>query len=164
MELLIVIMIIGIVYTLAVNSFTKLSDKNSRVTLLNLKEYLHSFPHLKSVELLCLDDCSSCDVFVDSNKSATIENFLDESVKIYRYDTLYGYSEAQKNVYFNVDDVEEDVCFSYEITKDGVGDQVLVEFKNKYYDFSTYFSEVIAYSSIQNALEAKENLVNEVMR
>ena len=164
MELLIVIMIIGIVYTLAVNSFTKLSDKKSRVTLLNLKEYLHSFPHLKSVELLCLDDCSSCDVFVDDNKSATIDNFLNEKVTTYRYEFLYGYTEAQKEVYFNVDDVEEDVCFSYAIKKNGVGDQVLVEFEKKFYDMSTYFSTALVYNSLKDAQEAKENLIQKVTR
>jgi len=157
-------MIVGVVYTLAVSNFSKLSEKSYNLTLANLKEYLLSFEPQTRVKLLCLDDCSSCDVFVDDNKSATIDNFLNEKISTYRYEFLYGYTEAQKEVYFNVDDVEEDVCFSYVIEKNGVGDQVLVEFEKKFYDMSTYFSKTIVYNSLKDAQEAKENLIQKVTR
>ena len=58
--------------------------------------------------------------------------------------------------------VEEDVCFSYEIEKNGVGDQVLVEFKEKYYDLSTYFENTVVYDSLEEAQEIKEDLQSEV--
>jgi len=163
-ELLIVIMIVGVVYILAVSNFNRISDESSKLTLSSLKEYLRSIPHTKSVKLLCLDDCSECDVFVDNVKSRTIEDFLDESVRVYRYEFSYGAVEAEKEVYFNIDDVEEDVCFSYAVDKNGVGDQVLVEFKEKIYDFSSYFSKTAVYSSIEEAVEAREVLVREVMQ
>ena len=157
-------MIIGVVYTLAIGNFNRLSDESSRLTLSNLKEYLHSIPHKKSVKILCLDDCSECDIFVDGQKSKTVEDFLDESVRVYRYEFSYGVVEAEKEVFFNIDDVEEDVCFSYEVDKSGVGDQVLVEFKESVYDFSSYFSETAVYSSVENAVEAREILIREVMQ
>ncbi len=166
-ELMIVIMIIGVVYTLAISQFQKIGEGGTSLTLENLKEYLQSFEHEKSVKLLCLDDCSKCDVFVDDNKSEnskTIEHFLDKSVKIYRYELAYGYIEVQRDVYFNIENVEEHVCFSYEIDENGIGDQVLVEFKNNFYDFSTYFSKTLNYSSMQEAIQEKENLVKEVMK
>ena len=163
-ELLIVIMIIGVLYTLAIGNFNRLSDESSRLSLSNLKEYLHSIPHEKSVKILCLDDCSECDIFVDGQKSKTVEDFLDESVRVYRYEFSYGAIEAEKEVFFNIDDVEEDVCFSYAVDKNGVGDQVLVEFKEKIYDFSSYFSKTAVYSSIEEAVEAREVLVREVMQ
>ena len=163
-ELLIVIMIIGVVYTLAIGSFQKLSDGSSKLTLGNLKEYLQSIKHSKSVKLICLDDCSECDVYVDGNRSRTIEGFLDESVRVYRYEFSYGAVEIEKELFFNIDDVEEDVCFSYEVDKSGVGDQVLVEFKESVYDFSSYFSQTAVYSSVEAAVEAREILIREVMQ
>jgi len=163
-ELLIVIMIIGVLYTLAIGNFNRLSDESSRLSLSNLKEYLHSIPHEKSVKILCLDDCSECDIFVDGQKSKTVEDFLDESVRVYRYEFSYGAIEAEKEVFFNIDDVEEDVCFSYEVGKNGVGNQVLVEFKKSVYDFSSYFSKTAVYSSVEAAVEAREILVREVMQ
>ncbi len=161
---MIVIMIIGVVYTLAISKFTKLSDDSSKLTLSNLKEYLINIPHAKSAKLFCLDDCSECDVIVDGEKLKTIEDFLDESVLVYNYDYSYGFMEAQKEVYFNSNEVEEDVCFSYEVDRNGVGNQVLIEFKEKFYDMSTYFSKTAVYNSMQEAVEARETLAREIKR
>ncbi len=163
-ELLIVIMIVGVVYTLAIGNFNRLSSESSKLTLENLKEYLNFIKHSENVKLLCLDDCSECDVIVDGVKSKTIEDFLDESVRVYRYEFSYGAVEIEKEVFFNIDDVEEDVCFSYEVDKNGVGDQVLVEFKEKVYDFSPYFSGTAVYSSIEDAVETREDMAREVMQ
>ena len=163
-ELLIVIVIIGVVYTLSVANISKINDASSNLSLANLKEYLQSFEYTKSVKLLCLDDCSECTIFVDDEKEKTLENFLDNTVSIYRYESLYGYTEDEKEIYFNLENIEEDVCFSYEIDKNGVGNQVLVAFKDKFYDFSTYFSPVKIYTSIEDALESREKLAQEVTR
>jgi prepilin-type N-terminal cleavage/methylation domain-containing protein len=163
-ELLIVIVIIGVVYTLAIGQFQKIGEESSNITLENLKEKLQSFKQKKSVKLLCLDDCSSCDIFVDGEKTKTIEDFLDKNVKAYRYELSYGFIEAEKEVYFNTENVEENVCFSYEVDKSGVGNQVLVEFKNKFYDFSTYLGKTAVYASMQDAVQARENLLREVMK
>lgn len=163
-ELLIVIMIIGVVYTLSISSFAKLSDDSLNLSLVNLKEYLQKIPRAKSVKLLCLDDCSECDIFVDGVKSRGVEGFLDRGVRIYRYEFAYGFTEVEKEVYFNIDDVEEDVCFSYEVDKNGVGEQVLVEFEDNFYDFSTYFSKTAVYHSMQDATEVREARISEVMR
>jgi len=163
-ELLIVILIIGVFYSLAINSFDNLNKNNKKLTLENLKKYMKSLEYTNSVKLLCLDDCSSCDFYVDNNKTKRIENFLDSTVVSYKYDFFYGYVELQKEVYINSQNIEEDVCFSYELDKNGVGDQVLIEFNNKFYDFSSYFGNTPVYDSIQSASEAKESLTSEVMR
>ena len=157
-------MIIGVVYTLAIGNFKKLSDESSKLTLENLKESLLSIKHSKSVKLICLDDCSECDIYVDGTKSRTVEDFLDESVKVYRYEFSYGVVEMEKEVYFNTHDVEEDVCFSYEVDKRGVGSQMLVEFNDKIYDFSSYFTKTAVYSSVEDAVNAREELIREVMQ
>lgn len=149
-------MIIGIVYTLSIANFNKLVEKKLSLRLENLKEYLYAVKHEKSVKLLCLDDCSSCDILVDGEKTRSIESFLDENVKMYRYDTLYGYMQKEQEVYFNSQDVEEEVCFSYEIDRAGVGSQVLVEFKEKFYDYTPYFSKTKVYDSLGEAQEARQ--------
>ena len=155
-------MIIGIVYTLVVGNFNRIAKEEKNLNLENLKEYLLSLKPQKKAKLLCLDDCSSCEVLVDGQKSRVIEDFLDENVRIYRYDSLYGYTELEQEVYFNSEDIEEDVCFSYEVDKRGVGSQVLVEFNDKYYDYSSYFTKTQVYNSMGEALEAREDLMREV--
>jgi prepilin-type N-terminal cleavage/methylation domain-containing protein len=161
-ELMIVIVIMGVVYTLSVQSFSNKSDVLSRVTLLNLKEHMQTKKYDKSVKLICLDDCKSCNLYIDGRRSSVIEHLLDDSVRIYRYEFFSGTFEATKEVYFNNDDVQEDVCFSYSINKQGVGEQVLVEYKNKVYDFTTYLTPTAVYPSLAEAVEAKEQLIREV--
>ncbi len=167
-ELLIVVLIIGVVYTLAVTNFQKVADKAGRVSLKTLKSYLHSLPHEKSVKFLCLDDCSSCEVFVDGKKvdelSKSFDNFLDDSVKVYRYDMLSGAQEITQEIYFNSENIEERVCFSYSVDKQGIGNQVFVEFKDRVYDYTSYFMPIPVYSSISDAVDARENLFQEVSR
>ena len=164
-ELLIVILIIGVVYTLSIGNLQKMGDdSNDKLTLENLKEYLQGFDHDRSVKLLCLDDCLECNIFVDGKKVKGIDSFLDSSVKIYRYEFYAGIHEKSQEVYFTTEDVEEDVCFSYAVDKKGVGNQVIVEFKNRVYDFSTYLSSTPIYNSLDEAQEAKESLFREVLQ
>ena len=161
-ELLIVILIIGIVYTLAVSKLDQVGEGSETVRIGTLKEYLLSLNYTDKAKILCLDDCTSCDIYTDGKKIKTVEDILDESVVSYDYNHIDGYSEIEKEIYFNAEDVEEDVCFSYEVDTNGVGTQVLVEYKDSFYDFSTYFTKVKKYSSMANASDAKESTAQEV--
>jgi len=163
-ELLIVVMIMGVVYSLSIQGLQKVEKGTAGVSLANLKEYMLSLEYKKSVKLLCLDDCQSCDIFVDGVKTQTLENFLDKSVKVYRYEFLQGVHEVSHELYFNAEDVEENVCFSYGIDKQGIGEQVLVEYKNAVYDFTPYFTSTGKYSSIAHVIEEKEKRIQEVQR
>ena len=101
---------------------------------------MQNIPHERSAELLCLDDSCECEILVDGEKFRELDDFLDKSVKSYMYNFSYGMEQVDK---------EEDICFSYSIDKKGVGQQVLVEFKNRFYDFSTYLSPVGIYNSLE---------------
>ena len=97
-ELLIVIIIMGVIYTLAINNFSALSDKSAKLTMKNLKEYLLSSQYDKSARLLCLDNCQECALYIDGNKTKDIEKFLDAPVRTYRYETNSGYIQASKEL------------------------------------------------------------------
>ena len=154
-ELLIVILIIGIVYTISVSGFKRIKNSDEKLTLEILKSYLQKIPHTKSVKIECVDECLKCNIFVDEKKSKKIDTFVDKNVKSYRYDFSYGMVELEK---------EDNVCFSYTINKEGVGEQIFVEFKGKVYDFSSYLGKTPVYNSITEALEAKEKLFREVLK
>jgi hypothetical protein len=161
---MIVVMIMGVVYTLSVNGLQRSASGTANLTLLNLKEYMLSLEHTKSVKILCLNECESCDILVDGAKHETLEKFLDKSVKTYRYEFLQGVHEVSYALEFNAEDVEEDVCFSYSIDKQGVGEQVLIEYKNAVYDFTPFFTSTVKYASMQEAMDAKEKLIQKVQR
>ena len=162
---MIVIVIMGVVYNLASSNLARLSENNGKITLVNLKTYLQSLKHEKSVKLLCLDDCSVCDVYVDGVKTKTLEElFKDRDVVVYRYDFSYGYTTKEQDVYFNKEGVEESVCFSYTLDEEGVGDQVLVESQNIFYDYSSYLESTKVYTSLSDASSAKDKLTQKVIR
>jgi len=155
----------GVVYTLVIGNFKKLGEKEKNLSLKNLKEYLLSYPHKESVKLVCLDSCKNCFVVIDEKKQdSKIKNFLDESVEIYRYDFDFGAMQKENANYFNQDDIEENVCFSYEVDAKGVGDQVLVAYKNNVYDFTSYFESPKVYRSIEKAVNAKQDSMIEIMQ
>jgi hypothetical protein len=162
---MIVVVIMGIVYNLASSNFAKLSKDNEKITLANLKTYLQSFKHEKSVQLLCLDDCASCDIYADGVKTKTLDDlFKDSDIQVYRYEEAYGYTPKEQDVYFNKEGVEENVCFSYAIDREGIGDQVLVESQNRFYDYSSYFELTKVYSSLSDASDARDELAQKVLR
>jgi len=163
-ELLIVIVIIGVVYTLAIRTLDRTADTKIRVTLENLKEYLASLEYDENAKVLCLDDCDSCRVLLDNKEANILNGFVDSSVKKYRYDFYQGMQIIMDDVYFNRDGIEEDVCFSYEINKNGVGEQIFIEFHNKVYDYSSYFGKTPVYNTLAEAMDAKDRINNEVIK
>ena len=162
---MIVIVIMGVIYTMSVRSFpTKAEAASKNLTLLNLKEYLVGLEYEKTARIVCLDDCQSCNIVVDGETNSTIENFVDDSIHVYRYSYLQGAQDIMLETYFNDRDVQEHVCFSYSIDKKGVGDQVLVEYRDAVYDFTHYLEPTRKYTSLEEATDTKEKLVEEVKK
>ena len=166
-ELMIVIVIIGVIYTLAVSKLQNVGTQKLVPTFSNLKEYLFTYvkKDTKEVRLLCLDDCKSCNLYVDSVKQEKeIEPFFDDSVEVYRYDFVQGVVEMQESTFFNQEGRQENVCFSFSMNKDLVSDQVIVVYEEKAYDYTNYFTPTKVYDHLEELLEAKELLAQEVAR
>lgn len=161
---MIVIVIIGVVYTLAVTKLKTVGEQKITPSFSNLKEYLGTFikDEAASARLLCLDDCSECGIYVDGEKVKTIESFFDENVELYRYDVLQGVINKKEAVFFNEEDVQESVCFSFEVYKNSVSEQVIVSYKDKAYDYSSYFETTPVYDSLEELVEHKQILAQEV--
>ena len=162
---MIVIVIIGVVYTLAVVKLKDVKHEKATPSLVNLKEYLYSFnKDAKTMQLLCLDDCSECSVYQDDKKIQTIKSFFDSSIEVYNYDFLQGAIEKKMPVFFDKEGIQKNVCFSFSIDKARVSDQVIVVYKDKAYDYSNYFGKTKVYDSLEEAEEAKQKLAQEVMQ
>ena len=166
-ELLIVVLIVGVVYTLAIGSFDNLKTNKAKPTLLNLKSYLSKIKHEKNVKLICLDSCESCSVFVDGEineeLSDKFDGFLDKSVNVHSYNINTGLQSVSDSVYFNSENVSQNICFSYTLDKKGIGSQVIVEYKKSIYDFTSSLGTTQKYASTEEFIDAKQKLVNEVL-
>jgi prepilin-type N-terminal cleavage/methylation domain-containing protein len=151
-ELMIVIVIIGVVYSLALSRIKAPKKEVVAPSLVTLKSYLRSFSKDHNrVELLCKDSCDACSLFVDGKKIKDVKSFFDATVTFYRYDFFLG-------------DValERQSCFDFSIDKEGVSDQVIIVYKDKAYDYTPYFDDVKVYDSLATLKDAKEQLISEV--
>ena len=167
-ELLIVVLIVGIVYTLAISGFENLKDKKAqKPTLLNLKSYFIKLKYKDEVKLLCLDECETCLVFVDNELnqelSDNFDGFLDESVKTYAFNVNTGLQLVSESIYFNSENVSENVCFSFSVDKKGVSEQVIVEYKDSVYDFTTHLNPIKKYASTSEFIEERQTVMSEVL-
>jgi len=157
----------GVVYTLAINNFQNIKKDKINISLKNIKRYLQNIKHKNSVELLCLNKCSTCRVYVDGKlyeDANDLNGFLDDSVEVYKYDFSLGFVAQSKKVYFNKQDVEKDVCFSLTLDKKGVSDQIVVVFKEKVYDFTSYLENVGVYDSLEELSNKKSKQIQEILQ
>ncbi|QOP41723.1 prepilin-type N-terminal cleavage/methylation domain-containing protein [Sulfurimonas marina] len=151
-ELMIVIVIIGVVYTLVITKLHSVNEEQEKLSLKNLKSYMYKqIKDGNSSKLVCEDDCSVCTLYIDQEKRAEIEELIDDSIEVYRY----SYSEGLVQQRFKG-------CFEFEVARDGISDQYIVAFKDKVYDYSEYFKGVKVYDTLQECVDEKEQLIQEV--
>ena len=164
-ELLIVIVIIGVVYTLAITKLKTVGEEKVKPSLVNLKEYLLSVDKEAEVtRFLCLDDCSECSIYADGKKVQSMDSFFDSSIETYTYNFLQGATQVKETPFFNKEGSEENVCFSLSVTRDGISDQYLVVYKDKTYDYTPAFEKTKVYDFLEEAVEAKQKITQEVMQ
>jgi len=166
-ELLIVVLIVGIVYAMAISSFDNLKKGKAKPTLLTLKSYLSKIEYKKDVRLVCLDSCESCLLIVDGEVkqelSEQFDGFLDKDVRVHMFNINTGLQNVPDAIYFNSEGTSEDICFSFSIDKKGVSNQVIVEYKDYVYDFTSYLGETKKYTSTSDFIDAKQKVINEVL-
>ena len=163
---MIVIVIIALLYTLALSKLQDVGVNTKKPDLQHLKEYLQSFLDVDTHEarLLCLDRCEECSILVDGKREKKIKSFFDNTIERYRYTQNEGVVMIENEIYFAADGVEHPVCFSYQIDKEGVADQLFVLYKNKAYDFTTYFTPTSVYNSLDELIQTKEQFTQKVMQ
>ncbi len=164
-ELILVVVIMGVVYMFAISSLDQIKAKSQEKlpTLLNLKSFLLAQDFEKEARLVCFEDCGRCSVVLDGKTVQNIDSFFTSPPKLYRYDATLGMEEIESDPFFDEDGIQKEVCFSYRIYKDGIGDQVLLEYGNKVYDYSNYFDDVTVYDSVDEAKRYKESLLHKVL-
>ncbi len=155
----------GVVYMFAIGSLDKIKAKtqNHLPTLSNLKRFLLAKEFEKEARFVCFEDCGRCSVVLDGKTKQNLSGFFDSIPKLYRYDSTLGMEQIDPDPFFDENGVQKQVCFSYRIYKDGVGDQVLVESKESVYDYSDYFEDVKRYDTIEAAGQHKESMLQKVL-
>jgi len=165
-ELLLVVVIIGIVYGLVINSMQKINDKEAGLGFESLPSFLESLHHQNRVAFICVDNCKACGVYVDGKKLQETEPFMAEErvLRFWQFDANTGVTELRFTPVFDKDDRELDVCFDYEIFEDGSRTEMIVETERQSYDYRGPFHPVARFASLQALEESRQEEIQRVLR
>lgn len=165
-ELLLVVVIIGIIYGLVINSMQRINDKEANLGFVSLPAFLEGFHQQNHVSFTCIDSCKKCAVYVDEEKLKEVEPFMkdERQLRFWYFNANVGMQELRFTPIFNEDDREFDVCFSYEIFKDGSHSEMIVETQKQSYDYRGPFRKVGRFSSLQELEESRQDELQEVLQ
>lgn len=165
-ELLLVVVIIGVIYGLVINSMQRINDKEASLSFETLPSFLETLYQQNHVAFVCIDNCRECAVYVDGEKVKEVDSFLQEErvLRFWRFDANLGTQELRFRPIFDEDDREFDVCFRYEIFKDGSSTEMIVETQKQSYDYRGLFHKVARFPSLQALEESRQDELQEVLQ
>jgi len=138
-ELIIVMILISTVSFLILPSFNLKKEKEYKVSLSNIKEFMiKKFSYEETLSLVCFDDGSKeCYIFIDDNinKDIKIKNLFAQIPDVYNYNkdlTRYDFTKIR------LDDIEYEPFFELKIDSDKKHKDIVLDTLNeKVYLFSS---------------------------
>jgi len=165
-ELLLVVVIMGVVYALVVGAMQRINDKEYKLSFLSLASFLEDFHQQNEVSLVCIDNCRHCGLYVDGAKTADVNAFMrdERQLDFWSYDANYGSRPLTFKPLFDEDGREFDVCFAYTFFPDGSQSEMIVETRNKVYDYRGALRTVSQYESIDTLIEDRNKEIERVLQ
>jgi len=165
-ELLLVVVIIGVIYGLVINSMQRINDKEASLSFETLPSFLETMYQQNSVAFICIDNCQECAVYVDKEKVKEVDSFMKEErdLRFWRFDANFGTQELRFSPIFDEDEREFDVCFRYEIFQDGSSSEMIIETQKRSYDYRGLSHKVERFSSLQALQESRQDELQEVLQ
>ena len=163
-ELMIVIVIMGLVYMLALQNLSQIETitQKKKITLDNLAQKLKEFPFEKFIRVVCYNDCTSCVVELDHNTTQPIDFLVDAPVEMFRYDERQGLLSMSYPPFFDQNNIEKNVCFSYSLGKTSSPQGIVFITKKNVYDMSNPY-DVTVYKTQEELIDAKRALLQKVL-
>jgi len=159
-EIIIVVIIVGIVYSLVLVNMNKTPINNTHQDkIINLKQILMRYKFNDNITLKCINEGKLCYILIDDiiNKNNKIENLFLTKPTVYTYNKNLEVIEFKDLEFENMESYE--VCFKYTIDKFGKTKDMIVEVENKIYLFNSIHNKpkIFEYlSDATNFLEEKK--------
>jgi hypothetical protein len=148
-ELILVIILIGIVYSLVLGKLDK--KQNLSINKIeNLKDILSN--NSQSVRLIVFDKCSRV---IINDKEKDFDKKLFKDIEVYTVE-----DDALKRVEFAPISINEkiyDVCLKFNIYKNGSSSSFIIKKGEKYVVFFPYFKNSEVFTNESDAIEAYQN-------
>ncbi len=146
LELLIVVLIIGIAYSIVIAKFNNPTKEVG--TLLTLKDDLAKIKkdaYGDTLDLVCKgENCESCAIYIENKQTEKKPEIFTEMPKVHQFDEN-GYMEEKQ--------YGKDICFVYQLFPNGSGSSMLLEYKKEYYVFYPTVEKTKSFTYYEDALK-----------
>ncbi len=143
-ELLIVVLLIGILYGIFVHKLSKPPQADTdKLTLINIKNFLSDLPYKRKAEIICLEPCKECHIYLDGKK-ADDEGFslFKTSPNIYFPDNFGQVRTISFLPIIDKNNAINNVCFKFSLFNNKSSSHYGVEDNEKFYLFDPYMKPV----------------------
>lgn len=132
-ELLVVMLIIGIVYSIGFISFKKETFLTSSIKPSEIKSTLMALEYQGRIRLICDESCQDCSVLNSKNeKIASLRLISKTPLQRYGFDR-YGELRPLGKSISNIDNQLIQTCFEYSINADGTSTPLIVKDQTSYF-------------------------------
>jgi prepilin-type N-terminal cleavage/methylation domain-containing protein len=155
-ELMIVVVIIGVIYSLILSNF----HTKKQVKILKIEDIKEALLPLwskgKRIDFYLYDSCQKSAIFLNEVYQETKEIEIPlkrfQSIELYKPDMR---GEAQKVTFtpIMIDNKLHKVCFKYSIFPNGSNSSYLLKKDNKFYIFYPYFQDVNTTDELSEAID-----------
>lgn len=160
-ELVVVILIMGLVYSLVATSFTRQSTTAPTLTIENLKMFM--LKALKEDEKVMQAAKRTFYVYGDNCQNVAFkppietlefdEVAFSSSIKAYSFDA-YATLRQKEFAPLKIDNQRIDVCFAYSVHTNTSSDELIVKQGNEYYYLPAFFGNLKRFDSLDEARKA----------
>lgn len=159
LETIIVLVVMGFIYTLSVTSFSKQTIENNDIYF-DMKAILHEKlkTEKKSIEFILLND-DSYTILIDNLEIKGMDLKLPKEIEFFTYNQNGNlkdkFKPLYKNKYYN------DVKFRFKIYKNNSSTKAIIKVYDKYFIQNSYFNNKKIF---YNIYDAKKYLLQENLR
>ncbi len=157
-EIIVVIILIGVIFSLVLSNFTSTSRKNSLLKMKDLPLYIKKmYPKVDSTLYMYGENCDKS--VISLNNDSYIET---PTFGFRKENTILNINISQdfRKVTFletRIDKKKENICFKLDFHNGRFFDKFIMTSKNTYYLFSPFYQEIKTFKTLEDAQKAYKN-------
>ncbi len=135
-ELLIVMIVVGIVYSIGMFTLKKEKITSTTLSLSTLKSSMKALEHSGEIRMVCDKSCQECRVFTADKKLIATSHLQSEATPIrYGFDR-YGELKALGSIVTRSGGVVQQGCFELSLYPDGAFTPLILKSKTTFYAYT----------------------------
>ncbi len=167
-EMLIVLILIGVVYSLILNRYKPEKEELFPHSQTPFRSILIPLWNHSHIILLCEDKCKKCNIYNENGKIIKkIKQSLFKQNDVPKFYVFSDNGEINRKEFLHIkpQNSEERVCFRFDLYPNKSSSELILEYKNgKVLYLPPYFNDTLSFSSLEGLQNYFENLKTEIVR